>query len=109
MGLNTIHDSSYDYMISHNLTKKCDIKGNVLDAVEYARVERIAGMPSTKFSFVIRCNGWANVSEGDKIKTPLSDKILVVQRILDKKDNNLQFKHRRDVENFTGSCDIFLE
>lgn len=110
MGLNTIHDYLEDYNItSRNLTQNCDIRGAILPNTDYSRFEAISGLPITKFSAVIRCNGWANVNEGDKIKTPLSDKVYVVVRILNTFDNLLQFKHRRDVGNFTGSCDIFLE
>lgn len=109
MGLNTIHDSSEDNMTSYNLTKKCQIKGDVVDAVEYARTEGIRGLPTTKFSAVIRCNGWADVSEGDRIKTPYSNRTYVVVKIRDEKDNKLQFRKRKDISNFTGTCDIFLE
>lgn len=109
MGLNTIHDSSEDFMQSKNITKNCDVKGTILSNIDYSRIEPISGLPITKFSFVIRCNGWVNVDEGDKIKTPLSDKIYVVVKKTQTFDNSLQFKHRKDVGNFTGNCDIFLE
>lgn len=109
MGLNTIHDYSEDTMTSFNLTKKCQIRGDVVDAVEYARTEGIRGLPATKFSAVIRCNGWADVSEGDRIKTPLSDKVYVVVRVRNAFDEKLQFRKRKDVSNFQGSSDIFLE
>jgi hypothetical protein len=109
MGLNTIHDYSEDTMTAFNVTKKCNIRGEFIDAVEYTRVEGIRGLPTTKFSAVIRCNGWADVSEGDRIKTPYNNRTYVVVRLRDVKDNKLQFRKRKDISNFTGTCDIFLE
>ena len=83
MGLNTIHDYSEDLnVISRNITKDCDIRWAIQPNVNYTRLEKISGLPSTKFSCVIRSNGWANVSEGDRIKTPLSDKIYFVVRVI---------------------------
>lgn len=108
MGLNTIHDNSQDFMESQNLTNGTIIKGVVLDAVEYARFNRTNGIAGTKYSFVIRCNGWCDVSDGDVVLTPITSKKLVVVRILDRKENPLLFRHRKDINDFTGSCDIFL-
>ena len=109
MGLNTIHDNSEDFMQSFNVTKKCYIKGDVLDAVEYTRVEGVKGLPTTKVSCVIRCNGYANVSEGDRVRTPIDNKIYVVVRVRSYFDNKLQFRKRKDASNFQGMLDIFLE
>lgn len=109
MGINTIHDTSEDIIVFKNVTKQTCIRGEFLNAIEYARREGIKGLPNTKFNCVIRCNGWCNVSEGDFLKTPLSTTLLKVVKVQETKDNKLQFKRRTDASNFVGTTDIFLE
>ncbi len=109
MGINTIHDYSDDYMVSENLTNGTKIRGNVLDNVNFNYFEIITGLPREKVHLVIRANGWCQVATGDVVKTPLFDKKFVVVSVLNNYDNPLEFKRRKDTDNFTGASDIYLE
>ncbi len=109
MGINTIHDYADDYMVSENLTNGTKIRGNVLGNVVYNRIDPVNGLVKSKASFVIRANGWCQVSVGDKVRVPVDGKIYKVMQILNNYDNPLEFKRRKDSENFTGASDIYLE
>lgn len=109
MGINTIHDYADDYMVSENLTNGTKIRGNVLSNVNFNRFEAVTGIPRNKVSMVIRANGWCQVSVGDKVRVPVDGKIYKVMQILNNYDNPLEFKRRKDSENFTGASDIYLE
>ncbi len=109
MVLNTIHDYSEDYITCENLTKKKKFRCSVLDSVDYSKFEAITGIPKTKIKLALRVNGWCEISERDVIKTPLEDRKFTVIQVLARYDNNIQFRKRKDVGNFTGDCDIYLE
>lgn len=109
MGLNTIHDSSKDFLKCKNLrtneTFKCSINNNI----DYEGNETISGISITKIKIVLRVNGYCNVKEDDRIMTPLYDYPLRIVGINEIKTNQLQFKKRANIGMFVSMCDIYLE
>lgn len=107
--MNTIHDYSEDFMVSKNITNGTMLRGNVLQNYDIRKIESIPGISFTKITMVIRANGWCDVNANDKILTPIYPYPLRVVTVLPDFDNNIQFKRRKDVGNFTGKSDIYLE
>lgn len=109
MGLNTIHDCSKDYLKCTNLRTNESFKCSILDNLSNEGNETIPGISITKFTCVLRVNGYCNVKEDDRIKTPLYDYPLRVAKINEIKSNQLQFRKRRNVGSFVSMTDIYLE
>lgn len=107
MGLNTIHNKSKDLMMLFNVTQGKWFKAELMQS-DKARDYQIAnGLDFFKVKHIIKVNGANIVELRDKIKfgKHTFQAVLVQPKI----DNNEQFRHRSDIDNFTGETVIYLE
>lgn len=107
MGLNTIHDTSDDYMTCYNMTNGTYFKATP-ENINNRRQNYATGLNTDKFSYILKVNGWCDVSIDDFIKCALIPKGAKVVNI-ENNLNSLEFRRRIDTNNFQGESRIYLE
>ena len=107
MGLNTIHNKSKDLADFFNVTKQKWFKAELIQSDKIRDYQMANGIDFLQFKHVIKVNGANIVNPRDKIK--FGNKIFQAVIVQPKVDNNEQFRHRSDIDNFTGETVIYLE
>lgn len=107
MGLNTIHSKSKDLVSLFNLTQNKPFKAELIQSDNTKDYAMANGLDFLKIKHVIKVNGSNICSLKDKIK--FGNKIFQVVMMQPKIDNMEQFRHRSDIDNFTGETVIYLE
>lgn len=107
MGLNTIHAKSKDLMMLFNVTKSKYFKAELMQSDNQRDYQMANGLDFLKVKHIIKVNGTNIVELRDKIKfgKHTFQAVLVQPKI----DNMEQFRHRSDIDNFTGETVIYLE
>lgn len=107
MGLNTIHNKSKDLMVLFNVTKGKWFKAELMNSDSVRDYQIANGLDFLKVKHIIKVNGANIVNLKDKIKFGryTFQAIMVQPKI----DNMEQFRHRSDIDNFTGETVIYLE
>lgn len=107
MGLNTIHAKSKDLMILYNATKQKWFKAELIQSDNQRDYQMTNGLDFLKVKHIIKVNGSNIVELRDKIKFGKTtfQAVLVQPKV----DNMEQFRHRSDIDNFTGETVIYLE
>lgn len=107
MGLNTIHNKSKDLMLLYNVTQRKHFKAELIQSDNVRDYAMANGLDFLKIKHVIKINGANIVQLRDKIK--FGKTIFQAVMVQPKIDNIEQFRHRSDIDNFTGETVIYLE
>jgi hypothetical protein len=107
MGLNTIHSKSKDLMTLYNVTQQKYFKAELMQSDSQRDYQMANGLDFLKVKHIIKVNGANIVELRDKIRFGKNtfQAVLVQPKI----DNIEQFRHRSDIDNFTGETVIYLE
>lgn len=108
MGLNTRHDKSSNKATNGlNITRGCKFSYKVLPNTECRKIEMSQNLAFNQVKMAIEISGKANVALFDKVK--VLDRQFKVVSVNWVADNDELFRHRTDIENFTGRTTIGLE
>ena len=107
MGLNTIHGKSKDLVSLFNVTQNKPFKAELMQSDRVRDYQMANGLDFLKIKHVIKVNGSCSVSLKDKIR--FGGKTFQAVMVQPKIDNMEQFRHRSDIDNFTGEMVIYLE
>jgi hypothetical protein len=107
MGLNTIHAKSKDLMTLYNVTKGKYFKAELMQSDNQRDYQMANGLDFLKIKHIIKVNGSNIVELRDKIK--FGKNTFQAVMVQPKIDNMEQFRHRSDIDNFTGETVIYLE
>ena len=107
MGLNTIHNKARDLMSVLNVTQKKWFKAELVQSDNQRDYQMANGLDFFKIKHIIKVNGSNIVQLRDKIK--IGKNVFQAVIVQPKVDNMEQFRHRIDLENFTGETVIYLE
>lgn len=107
MGLNTIHNKSKDLVSLFNVTQNKSFKAELLQSDNTRDYQMANGLDFLKIKHIIKVNGSNIVVLKDKIR--FGTKVFQAVMVQPKVDNIEQFRHRSDIDNFTGETVIYLE
>ena len=107
MGLNTIHSKSKDLMTLFNVTQNKTFKAELMQSDSVRDYQVANGLDFLQIKHIIKVNGSNIVQLRDKIK--LGNNTFQAVMVQPKIDNLEQFRHRSDIDNFTGETVIYLE
>ena len=107
MGINTIHNKSKDLVVLFNVTQGKYFKAELVQTDNQRDYQMANGLDFLKVKHIIKVNGSNIVELRDKIK--FGKNTFQAVMVQPKVDNMEQFRHRSDIDNFTGETVIYLE